>query len=552
MKSYSPSGFHGVRPEDVAYAYHKFGKLLFTRKMADSFFKESTCLLRGIAIGDPPAVRVVQEFDSWLSCGGKVPHTFGILPDFMEHFSSDDWYAARHIRFTLKSLWKLKQGSDTCVVSEEDAINQAALRLSTSGTSYSEWTARARTIVASLLGPAPNLLDLVPLHGPGSVSTGEKGALKWDFKRMPRQLLAEGGVDLLHLNSNHLSREPYPLELVDHPITKVIAVPKDVRSPRVISSESLEMMFLQQGLARYIMDKIHHSSHGRIKFTSQSDHRDVMLRYRLGIATLDLKDASDYVSRRLIWNLLPVDWRELVFSLRSRFARLPNQSVVPIRAFAPMGSALCFPLLSLAAYAATIIACRTNHHMISIYGDDVIVPVEESTRVMKSLNLFGLKVNHNKSCTETSRFRETCGLDLVFPDDTSKIDFTVPYVRDLSNKVSTLFSLESYYELCCSFGYRDTASHIISQWAAHYRGRSPLFSPTIVAEGIRKSPQKWHKGLQKLQTLSLQSVTKGDDLVPDSYPGIFASLTKRSESELRFPFTYNGYTVVKYGWVSVS
>jgi hypothetical protein len=88
-----------------------------------------------------------------------------------------------------------------------------------------------------------------------------------------------------------------------------------------------------------------------------------------------------------------------------------------------MGSALCFPIEAMVfttivflglqdavarkLSAADISAYRGS---VRVYGDDIIVPADSVTYVVRALEAFGLKVNTKKSFW-TGRFRESCGGD---------------------------------------------------------------------------------------------------------------------------------------------
>jgi hypothetical protein len=201
----------------------------------------------------------------------------------------------------------------------------------------------ARSLVKAWLGPAPSLLDLRPQHGPGAVAEGYKQWEKAHFKYTFRQLRPYG-AELLYLNGRHLAEEPRNLQELRHPITRVICVPKDFSKPRIISAEPCVMQFLQQGVARYMMSVLEQRC-PYLNFRDQSVNAILSKKWD-AVATLDMSDASDTVSRRIVRQLFPADWADLVFSLRSHFAELPDGTRVPLRAFAPMGSALCFPVES--------------------------------------------------------------------------------------------------------------------------------------------------------------------------------------------------------------
>lgn len=279
----------------------------------------------------------------------------------------------------------------------------------------------AKRYLKNLLGRAPMLEELVPRHGPGAVATGEKGWEKWAFKTLYSQLnslvVPDGtpypAAKLVYLNQRHREAVCWQLTIERHPTTKVVAVPKDITKPRIISEEPLLLQYLQQGVMRWLYDRIEQRT-PEIRFRDQSVNARLCLEWE-DLATLDLSDASDLVSRRLVWNLFPADWRRLLFGLRSHFARLPNGDLIPLRCFAPMGSALCFPVEALVFWSlisAFLHERFLGSHAISVYGDDIIVPRRYAEDVMGFLSSIGMKPNVAKCCFAGS-FRESCGAEYL-------------------------------------------------------------------------------------------------------------------------------------------
>lgn len=275
----------------------------------------------------------------------------------------------------------------------------------------------ARSLIETWLGPAPVLADLLPKHGPGAVAERLRDARdKAYLTTMYPQLIPFGGKTLLHLNDNHSVHEPYKLTEFKHPTTRVVCVPKDFVKPRVISTEPLTMQFLQQGLCQYMMSVIE-ARCPYINFRDQSVN--ALLSKNLANATLDMSNASDTVSRRIVHQLFPPDWVKLLFALRSHFAVLPSGRKVPLRCFAPMGSALCFPVEAIVFTAITVAILiadkgegyvKANKRSIAVYGDDIIVPRDSGSIVMRGLALCGFQPNSQKCCID-GRFRESCGAE---------------------------------------------------------------------------------------------------------------------------------------------
>jgi hypothetical protein len=272
-------------------------------------------------------------------------------------------------------------------------------------------------------------MDIIPKHGPGAVATGEKLEEKWQFARLYRDVhrvypyyeyyLAGWGKELMDRLDWYRS-----LERCESGVAKVVLVPKDSRGPRLISCEPLEYQWIQQGLGRKLVDHLESSriTGGHINFRDQEVNRALALSSsKIGdYATLDLKEASDRVSVDLVKLLFANNENVLrcLLATRTTATKLPDGSVLPLKKFAPMGSALCFPVEALCFWALSVAAVMRRLRLqrqevgdrVFVYGDDIIVPTDWAPIVMEALELCRLKVNRAKSCV-TGRFRESCGMD---------------------------------------------------------------------------------------------------------------------------------------------
>lgn len=268
----------------------------------------------------------------------------------------------------------------------------------------------------------------LPRHGPGAVATGERADQKPIFKRFYRALNRGFPYEeWFYFNSTHFCdalSEYNNLEELEAGTAKVVLVPKDSRGPRLISCEPLEYQWIQQGLLSVLVDTIesHPFTRGRVNFSNQEVNRSLALlgsREPGSWVTLDMKDASDRVSLSLVKDLFPSTWVDALVASRSPSTRLPCGRIVELTKFAPMGSAVCFPVEALIFWALSV---ASVHHAfpefplreilrnVYVYGDDIIVPSAYQAVVRQTLPLFGLLFNEGKCCTAGS-FRESCGLD---------------------------------------------------------------------------------------------------------------------------------------------
>jgi hypothetical protein len=286
---------------------------------------------------------------------------------------------------------------------------------------------KARAIVARVMGTV-DPTRIKPRHGPGSVATGEDTLQKSVFSRLYVQLEKEYPfTEYFQYNLTHTAdtvSEIQALEVLDTATAKVVLVPKDSRGPRLISSEPLEIQWIQQGLGVEVQAAIERSTlTGRfVNFTDQTVNQRLAL---LGSSThewvtLDMKEASDRVSLALVRALFS-DHPALLRCLeatRSSRTRLPNGTIIELNKFAPMGSRLCFPVEALVFYALIVGALQVHlgyslrkaHRRVYVYGDDIIMRREDYAVALQQLPRFGLLFNPRKCCTHGS-FRESCGCE---------------------------------------------------------------------------------------------------------------------------------------------
>lgn len=289
-------------------------------------------------------VRLDDLYAEWKYVNTTLATGRPVIPRLFPHWKVESLTTPRGVRAyrQLVGLFsRLERGVDP-----ESALLAFKKRVSTTRSKLPRpYVPTAKALIASWLGAAPTLLELHPKHGPGAVAEGYKPLQKVHNSVYFRQLDAVGGPDLLYLNANHRTFEPRELKSFKHGITRVIAVPKDFSKPRIISAEPTTLMFLQQGVARYMMAVLE-ARCPYVNFRDQTVNARLSRDYTR-VATLDMSNASDTVSRSIVRQLFPKDWADLLFSLRSHYARLPDGACVPLRAFAPMGSALCFSVESI-------------------------------------------------------------------------------------------------------------------------------------------------------------------------------------------------------------
>jgi len=279
---------------------------------------------------------------------------------------------------------------------------------------------------------------LVPRHGPGATADRISGNQKYNWRRWHTRLepyfpvidtCYSASCGELDYHSQELNKLAFVSELEEQPV-KVTPVPKTLKGPRIIAIEPCCMQYAQQGLRDRIYSIIesYWLTAGHINFRDQSVNQSLaLISSKDGrLATIDLSDASDRVPHGLAMRMFQSnpDVRDAIESCRSTGAKLPDGRIIrPLRKFASMGSALCFPIEAMYFYTICVVASlefadlpvsRENVYNVSrdiyVYGDDIIVPSTVATTVLDYLTKYNCKVNSNKTFLK-GNFRESCGVD---------------------------------------------------------------------------------------------------------------------------------------------
>lgn len=315
----------------------------------------------------------------------------------------------------------------------------------------------ARSVRRVLSGLNP--FDITPKHSAGTSACGTPFHMRFGKPQFYRKIDRLWPYsEFWTLGANHLCDDEAPFCVPkiplwdkappghDGPRAKAILVPKDCRGMRLISCEPRETMWIQQGVMTKLMRRLesHSLTRQRINFADQTINQklacegsltgsQLTFHYgkpvapRLGKdwATLDLKDASDLVALDLVRLLFPDNWVEALEACRSETTVLPDGRIVEMAKHAPMGSAVCFPVMALCIWSIvseSIHLVSGSYQPVYVYGDDIIIPARYRKIATQALTTFGLVVNESKSYS-TGPFRESCGKEYV-----NGIDVTPTYV----------------------------------------------------------------------------------------------------------------------------
>lgn len=294
--------------------------------------------------------------------------------------------------------------------------------------------------VLSNVETALNQGELFPKHGPGATADKLRGNDKYRLSYWPLRL-----ENVFSYIEYALPNFRYHLQVEDVTFlepeaeipVKVIAVPKTLKTPRIIAVEPTCMQYMQQAISAKIVEQLEspiirgctreNLVYKFIGFSNQNPNRVMAKKGSLdgSLATLDMSEASDRVSNKHVVALLSrfPHLSEAVQAVRSTKAYVDGFGVIPLSKYASMGSALTFPLEAMVFLTAICLGLErqasrqfTRKDIVSlrgyvrVYGDDIIVPTDMVVPSITALESLGLRVNSNKSFWK-GKFRESCGGD---------------------------------------------------------------------------------------------------------------------------------------------
>lgn len=270
------------------------------------------------------------------------------------------------------------------------------------------------------------------------------------------------------------------------PVSRFKFVPKTAGKARGICIEENEVQFLQQALRRGITNMILSDPYLRkhVPLNDQSVNAKLALQSSKDrrYATIDMSEASDRISRSLVDFLTDgIPLNPMLMALSTRYIKPPpeasSRNVISTKKFAPMGSALCFPIMSLVhlvlVKAIIRLTCTDAPYDtaddVYIYGDDIIIPSTVYEAVTERLAWFGMKLNLTKSYVH-SHFRESCGTHAYNGEEVTPI-----YIRYIPNHpqvslLETHFATETQLDSKCWYH----AAKTYREWIIRTYGNFPL------------------------------------------------------------------------------
>lgn len=282
--------------------------------------------------------------------------------------------------------------------------------------------------------------------------------------------------------------------------SKLMFVPKSYKTSRSICMEPLGNQWAQQGVRAWFEHHMSRGILGRFIFLKDQSENQKMAAFgsltRL-VDTIDLSSASDSVA----WKLVRVIFRASILkhlqATRSRVVELPDGTMHLAHKFAPMGSALCFPVQS-TIYAAIVLMVsiaqvygrewtkpgslsdidlnlaiknlygdgrlkskHTKGHIpFRCYGDDITCDHRVTSNVIDCLQQLGFDVNVEKSFIGNSSYRESCGEFYHNGERVTPIRFKTEQLHQRIT-VEDLASIIDMANRALEYGYRYLRKHII-------------------------------------------------------------------------------------------
>lgn len=360
-----------------------------------------------------------------------------------------------------------------------------------------------------------------PKHGKGAVADlrGRASLLRKYSVLAPDQRMTTIFRMCAHIELD--TYVPTEADAVTTRQARLVFVPKSMKTQRAISEEPTTLMYFQQGVKHTLHE--YFRRHPILSKHVDLEDQDVQQEWALyasstgDMATVDLSAASDSVS----WDLVKRVFRgtrlyPYLLALRSETVLLTTGRVLTVAKFAPMGSALCFPIQTLifaglAEVTARYVGQTTGHHdhRFRVYGDDIIIPSPHLEDMASNLRLCGFTLNEDKTYGHPYRFRESCGLDCYDGTDISPMKIGR---RFLSGALSVR-SVGSFARTCtaansaAAYGYSLLRSYLIdslvngSEWVPPFSLDGMLGIQSDSPTNYRL-PRRWNEDYHRMEILA--------------------------------------------------
>lgn len=431
---------------------------------------------------------------------------------------------------------------------------------------------RAKEIVAEVIGDLdPDDLsqseDFIPRPGPGATNTPTENYERFrphvDYLTLTNRFPLSEWYSIPHGIRPQSHRWDYrvgskrvftDLKRKHAPTSRFAFVPKTYGKPRCICIEQLEMQWMQQAFMKALCKRIEDSpiTKGFVNFKKQSVNAALALGASrdLKLSTIDMSAASDRVSRSLVARLFSgTKIVKGLMALSTKTIELPNGVRLATKKYAPMGSALCFPVMSLVHFSLIKSIAEffsppwVEIPDVYVYGDDIIVNRELAKLVISHLPLFGMKLNESKSFLN-SHFRESCGMNAYYGVDITPTRFKT--LVTFPPKNNDLIANLRYEGALFKKGWLTTAS-VIRHDVLHFKSFGFKKLPKVHSESgllgwIRDdydapasfTKRRWNSESQQMEysALCVVTITKKPPILSD-VDGYLRWLVVRPEHDSR-------------------
>lgn len=429
-------------------------------------------------------------------CANISTHLYSLLRDDLQLMIRGDVFAAKRLvqvfaftsRMSLKDIDLTQQMLESYMDTELNIPNEFPMPL--------VW--RLNKIIRRWVkdfDPA----RIKPRHGKGAVAFMGRASLEDKYKALSSDQMLRYAF----------GEDTWSCSLVAPKLERVsqtMFVPKSYKTFRTISMEPPTLMYFQQGvwheIDRIVLRNPYLRNH--ISFHDQERNRSLAMRGSIerSYATIDLSSASDSVSYELVKQLFRgTRLLRFVVSTRSRETMLPDGRLIRLRKFAPMGSALCFPIETMIFAAICELVTRELRVAgdYSVYGDDIIVPTQCAERTMEVLERVGFHVNREKSFYHANCwFRESCGGEFCDGYDVTPMRITRKYThREQDVRLEALVDSANRAYM---YGFRHLRSFYLRKMREY--GFIPLFSPSsVLADNYTNyhTRRRWNRNWQCIQ-----------------------------------------------------
>jgi hypothetical protein len=435
---------------------------------------------------------------------------FEKTPVFREYLLLLETRNPVYLRFLLSFLWFGKKLSYINPDLESTAFREwLDLESALSLREFDSWEVPdLKQLISALCGDLDSD-ELRPKHGSGAVA--EKKARSLPYRKTA--LLSTDGKlrsfyrtftsdALRYLTDNVVDQ--VPCDSFRH-TSRLMFVPKDYKKMRTICMEPASYMFLQQSLMRVLYRNIKRATGGILDLHDQGPNVELAKYASLtsDLDTLDLSSASDSVHVDLIRKYFPRRWKLALLSTRTSRVEVPGGEVVQVYKFAPMGSAVCFPIQTI-VFTAVVLATylkrlRSLGYVVHtpstpeelrrflyryvqwygrgdrvlgalrVYGDDIICDSECTLDVISCLEELGFTVNVNKSFRGRQAFRESCGGFFWCGEDVTPVLYRIKRSRNVGLSDESLSGAVDLANKARSLGYFNLAKHTRLLVSGNYR-----------------------------------------------------------------------------------